>query len=120
MCIRDSYYRGAHKQIARTAGRSSQLFNTGSVHWFYRSLIEGLFGVKGSADGLIISPNLPSQWQKADIVRYFRGATLTIRYVRNSVKKLRINVDDKLLKENLIRNLNKGQHYEVLVEIPSS
>ena len=115
-----NYYRGAHKQIARTAGRSSQLFNTGSVHWFYRSLIEGLFGVKGSADGLIISPNLPSQWQKADIVRYFRGATLTIRYVRNSVKKLRINVDDKLLKENLIRNVNKGQHYEVLVEIPSS
>ena len=38
-----NYYRGGYKEFARTAGRSSQLFNTGTVSWVYRSLIDGLF-----------------------------------------------------------------------------
>ena len=42
-----NYYRGAYSQYPRTAGRSSQLFNTGTVHWLYRCLIEHLFGLKG-------------------------------------------------------------------------
>lgn len=114
-----NYYRGAHKLIARTAGRSSQLFNTGSVHWFYRSLIEGLFGVRGSIEGLLISPNLPSHWPEAKIVRFFRGSTLVIKYQRNDVQALRISIDNQFIEGNLISGLQDGQHYQVLVEIPS-
>jgi cellobiose phosphorylase len=42
------YYRGAYYQHPRTAGRSSQLFNTGTVSWVYRCLVEGLFGSKAA------------------------------------------------------------------------
>ncbi|MDB5950353.1 MAG: NdvB protein, partial [Massilia sp.] len=31
-----NYYRGAHREYPRTAGRSSQLFNTGTASWAYR------------------------------------------------------------------------------------
>ena len=54
-----NYYRGAFKQFPDTAGRSSQLFNTGTVHWIYRCLIDGLFGLKGEPDGLRVKPQLP-------------------------------------------------------------
>jgi len=47
-----NYYRGAYRQIERTAGRSSHLFNTGTVPWVYRCLIDGLFGLQGNKDGL--------------------------------------------------------------------
>ena len=113
-----NYYRGAHKQIARTAGRSSQLFNTGSVHWFCRSLIDGLFGVRGCREGLSVSPKLPSHWPEASITRHFRGATLSISYVRNNTKELRITVDGQTLKDNIIRNIESGRSYQVLIEIP--
>ena len=59
-----NYYRGAYHQHPRTAGRSSQLFNTGTVSWIYRCLVEGLFGVKGDRDGLVIQPQLPSHWNQ--------------------------------------------------------
>ena len=114
-----NYYRGAHKQIPRTAGRSSQLFNTGSVHWFYRSLIEGLFGVKGCTQGLRICPNLPGHWPAASIVRYFRGAKLVIKFVQGKIDNLRITVDQKVIEGNLISALKKGHSYQVLVEVPS-
>ena len=47
-----NYYRGAAKQFPRTAGRSSQLFNTGAASWLYRIIVEDLFGLRGCAEGL--------------------------------------------------------------------
>ena len=60
-----NYYRGAFREHPRTAGRSSQLFNTGTVAWVYRCLVEGLFGIKGNREGLVIDPQLPSHWSEA-------------------------------------------------------
>ena len=74
-----NYYRGAYHQHPRTAGRSSQLFNTGTVAWFYRCLVEGLFGLKGDRQGLLIQPQLPSHWSEAKVTRSFRGATFNVQ-----------------------------------------
>src|SRR5690606_24572061 len=62
-----NYYRGAYYQFPRTAGRSSQLFNTGTVSWVYRCLVEGLFGLKGDTNGLRIEPQLPSHWDHVKV-----------------------------------------------------
>ena len=59
-----NYYRGAWRQHPRTAGRSSQLFNTGTVAWVYRCLVEELFGLKGDKHGLLIQPQLPTHWNR--------------------------------------------------------
>ncbi|MGA8204671.1 MAG: hypothetical protein WB812_09150 [Woeseiaceae bacterium] len=79
-----NYYRGAAKQFPRTAGRSSQLFNTGAASWLYRIVVEDLFGLRGRAEGLQVAPQLPSHWDEAVARRRFRGADFAVRYRRTA------------------------------------
>lgn len=86
-----NYYRGDFHAHPRTAGRSSQLFNTGTVAWVYRSLIEGLFGLKGTREGLSVQPCLPAQWTEARATRRFRGSTYHVTYRRGGTPGLTLN-----------------------------
>ncbi len=114
-----NYYRGAYRQIPRTAGRSSQLFNTGTVSWFYRCLIDGLFGLKGNREGLSIKPQLPSDWQEASVKRIFRGAELNIDIKKESdIKAIEVYVDDIYVEDGIVRSIKPGMQYRVLVKIP--
>lgn len=111
-----NYYRGAYRQFERTAGRSSQLFNTGTVHWFYRSLIDGLFGVKGCPEGLNISPQLPSDWPSAKISRRFREARFDIDISRDAcLPTTQIVVDGEKLVGTIITGIIAEQCYKVSV-----
>ncbi len=111
-----NYYRGAYYQYPDTAGRSSNLFNTGTGAWFYRLVIENLFGLKGCKEGLMISPQLPSDWQQASVKREFRGAIFDVQYQLVSDKnRVCIEVDGVVLSSNLIENIVVGKHYSVVV-----
>ncbi len=110
-----NYYRGAYYQFPRTAGRSSQLFNTGTVSWVYRSLVDGLFGTKGCQQGLCIAPQLPREWNQASIVRQFRGATFNIRYNRGT--NFAVVVDGAAIEGNIIRQIEAGKTYNVTVTV---
>ena len=113
-----NYYRGGYQQFPHTAGRSSQLFNTGTVHWFYRSLIDGLFGLRGDRNGLRIEPQLPSSWTNATVSRYFRGAEFEVEMSREPENKgIKIQVDGVWLSEPIIKNIEPGKKYEVKVII---
>jgi len=115
-----NYYRGAYHQHPRTAGRSSLLFNTGTVSWLYRCLIEGLLGVKGDRQGLVIQPQLPSHWNQAKVIRQFRGATFDIDMRREKgVSNLVVAVDGQALPDNRVTNIEPGQSYKVAVTIPA-
>src|SRR5208337_4605160 len=106
-------------QHPRTAGRSSLLFNTGTVAWLYRCLVEGLFGVKGDRHGLVLQPQLPSHWTRADVIRTFRGATFDIKLRREKgVSRLTVAVDGQALPGNRITNITTGKSYHVTVDIP--
>ncbi|BFP39247.1 NdvB protein [Flavobacteriaceae bacterium GF1] len=114
-----NYYRGAHLQFPKTSGRSSQLFNTGTVSWFYRCLLDGLFGLRGDIDGLHINPQLPEAWQQAEVVRIFRGSVFTIKMRREvGIDLIKVVVDGVELEEPLIREVGK-KSYEVTVLIPT-
>ena len=110
-----NYYRGAYDQLPRTAGRSSQLFNTGTVHWFYRCLIDGMFGVKGNPEGLSISPQLPNDWSNARIKRPFRGAEFDIHFILDSSVEKGVILNNQRVENNVIKGIEKGQHYHVTV-----
>jgi cellobionic acid phosphorylase len=113
-----NYYRGGYRQFPRTAGRSSQLFNTGTVHWFYRTLIDGLFGLRGDASGLRVEPQLPSSWSGATITRYFRGAEFQVEINRLSDNKtVKVQVDGVWIDEPVIQNIVPGTKYKVQVVI---
>ncbi|RVU40654.1 NdvB protein [Rheinheimera riviphila] len=114
-----NYYRGAYQTLPGTAGRSSQLFNTGTVAWVYRALVEGMFGVKGCADGLRVEPQLPSQWPAASIVRLFRGARFDIQFRREEgIAAPQLWLDRALLPDFMIRDFHAGQSYQVTLLLP--
>ena len=118
MCIRDSYYRGAYLQHPRTAGRSSQLFNTGTVSWLYRCVLEGLFGLQGCTLGLQIKPQLPKAWKQARAERSFRQALFKVHYERrNQEENLIVEVNGACLKDPVIENIQANHSYDVKVWI---
>ncbi|CBA14629.1 GH36-type glycosyl hydrolase domain-containing protein [Xanthomonas albilineans] len=114
-----NYYRGAWRSLPRTAGRSSQLFNTGTAAWLYRCLIEGLFGLKGDGDALCVRPQLPSHWPQAQVQRRFRGALFAVRMQRAAdCLAPQVRVDGRLLEEPRIVEIEAGRHYVVEVRLP--
>lgn len=113
-----NYYRGAYHQYPRTAGRSSQLFNTGTVSWVYRCLVEGVFGLQGDEKGLCVTPQLPSDWQNAKATRHFRGAVFHVDVMRGDLDATEVRCDGKLVEGNCIQNIEVGCEYSVQVVLP--
>ncbi|TDK22975.1 NdvB protein [Luteimonas aestuarii] len=114
-----NYYRGDWRGHPRTAGRSSQLFNTGTAAWLYRCLIEGLFGLRGEAEGLRIAPCLPSHWHEASVLRRFRGASIEVHMRRIAgTDGMSVRVDGAVLETPLLRDIVAGGHYRVDVALP--
>jgi cellobionic acid phosphorylase len=115
-----NYYRGGHgiEHLDRTAGRSSQLFNTGTVSWAYRCFIEGLCGLRGGREGLKIAPKMPSAWDGMKVRREFRGAVFDVQIKRGDVKDAKVVVDGQGVEGNVIKNVSAGKTYKVLVEVP--
>jgi cellobionic acid phosphorylase len=111
-----NYYRGAWREFPRTAGRSSQLVNTGTVSWFYRCLVDGLFGVRGCRQGLRIEPRLPADWDEASIAREFRGAHFHIRLRRvPGAGTTQIVLDGVPVAGSVIEGVEAGRSYRVEV-----
>lgn len=114
-----NYYRGAIREHPRTAGRSSRLFNTGTVAWLYRCLVEGLFGVCGDRDGLRIEPQLPSHWTEVRVIRQFRGATFDLRMRRGAARQAHVEVDGAVVPDGRIRHVQPARRYQVVVTLPA-
>lgn len=113
-----NYYRGAWREFPRTAGRSSQLFNTGTVSWAYRCFAEGLCGLRGDSEGLNIRPQLPSSWDAIKVTRLFRGATFYLDIRRDNVKDVTIEQNGRTLPEPRITNIKAGESYHLVVLVP--
>ena len=113
-----NYYRGAWREYPRTAGRSSQLFNTGTVSWAYLCFVEGLCGLKGNSEGLSIKPQLPSHWDGIKVERKFRHATFKVSIQRADVDDIQVWQDGKRLTENVIKGIVAGGAYALEVLIP--
>jgi cellobionic acid phosphorylase len=114
-----NYYRGAYHQFPDTAGRSSHLFNTGTSAWYYRLVIEELFGLKGTQQGLKIAPNLPVEWDKAAVSRHFRGAIVNLSYQRHDdVQEITILCEDGDVVDGVLCSPEQGKTYSVTVLLP--
>ena len=115
-----NYYRGAWRLHPRTAGRSSQLFNTGTAAWMYRCIIESLLGLRGDGDGLQVAPQLPSHWPRVRARRVFRGAEFEVEIVRmGGLASQRVEVDGAPLLGSRISGIEPGRRYSVRVELPA-
>ncbi|KAA9130593.1 hypothetical protein F3N42_12705 [Marinihelvus fidelis] len=114
-----NYYRGAYELHPRTAGRSSQLINTGTAPWLYRILVEDLFGLRGCDQGLRVAPQLPSGWESARALRRFRGADFEVSYQRqDGIRHPRVTVNGVACDDAIISDIEPGRHYTVDVRLP--
>ncbi|WP_241906439.1 NdvB protein [Shewanella sp. 10N.286.51.B7] len=118
-----NYYRGAYFQYPEDAGKSSQLFNTGTVAWIYRIVIEQLIGLKGIKDGLKIQPQLPSAWDKLEVTRLFRQSTIKLNVKREEhISEQQVLVDGIPLHINqqgeFILAIKPKQNYCIEVALP--
>lgn len=113
-----NYFRGAYKQFPEQAGKSSQLFNTGTVAWFQRCIVEGLCGIKGVKGELVIQPQLPNHWDKMSVTRTYLGAEFNVDIIRNDIKSMLVLVDGDLNSSNKIVNIEAGRKYNIQVLIP--
>jgi cellobiose phosphorylase len=63
-------------------GRAGWTWYTGSASWLHRVVAEWVLGVRPTWDGLLVDPCLPPQWDRARIVRPWRGKTVEIEITR--------------------------------------
>lgn len=78
------------------AGRSHVHWLTGTASTVMVGCVEGICGMRSNADGLVISPSIPSSWDGFTIEKNFRGKHLSIRvenpsHVQSGVKSLTLN-----------------------------
>jgi cellobionic acid phosphorylase len=113
-----NYYRGAYHEYPRTAGRSSQLFNTGTVSWAYRCFIEGLCGLRGDGDALLVRPQLPKEWDGIKVTREFRCATFKVSIKRADVDEIQVWQGGNRLTDGRVTGIVTGGAYALEVLIP--
>jgi len=116
-----NYYRGAYHQYPEKSGRSSQLFNTGTLAWLYRCLVEELCGLKGGNGVLHIAPKLPSHINKISGNRLFRGAKLDFVIEKSKeIKKIETYLDGNIISTNQLENLVAEQSYQINILVPAN
>lgn len=98
-------------------GRAHVHWLTGTASTVMVGCIEGICGMRPNAEGLIISPSIPSEWDGFTISKNFRGSHLDIKvdnsaHVQSGVKELWLNGEKlegnmipacKLAKENEVK-----------------
>jgi cellobionic acid phosphorylase len=111
-----NFYRGA--ACGRKAGLSSHFPNTGTVSWYYRTVVAMLLGVRAEPDGLRIDPQLPSHWKRADVRRTWRGAVFDVRIRRRAGERgVTVRLDGRRLPDNLLPVQRRGTRHVVSVTL---
>lgn len=77
-------------------GRAHVHWLTGTASTVMVGCVEGICGMRPNAEGLIVSPSIPSEWDGFKIEKNFRGAHLSIDvknpdHVESGVKELVLN-----------------------------
>ena len=101
-------------------GKSYQSWTTGTSAWCLKGLYEGILGVKADYEGLRVEPCFPAAWERAELTRYFRGATYHVvvknpNHVENGTPE--ICVDGERVTAVVLPDLGDGETHEVEVFI---
>ncbi|MCM1225837.1 MAG: N,N'-diacetylchitobiose phosphorylase [Clostridium sp.] len=97
-------------------GRSHVHWLTGTASTVMTGCVEGICGMRPDAEGLVVSPSIPSEWDGFNIKKTFRGKRLSIEirnpeHVESGIKEITLNGEklegnyipaEKLAPENTI------------------
>lgn len=96
-------------------GRGGWSWYTGSAQWLHRVAVQDIIGVKASFDGLVVKPNLPSDWNQVTYQRKFRNAEYLFEISKTGQKQ--ILVDGKQIESNVLPDFKDFKKHIVKVTI---
>jgi cellobiose phosphorylase len=96
-------------------GRSHVHWLTGTASTVMVGCVEGICGMRPDADGLAISPSIPSAWDSFKITKMFRGKKLNIvvdnsAHVESGVKSVTLNgeaIDGNYIAADKLADVNE-------------
>ncbi len=107
-----NFYYGPESYRYGTPGQS---WRTATTQWVTKALINFVFGLKPTIEGLVLDPCLPPEWKECSITKKFRDKTYNITYHQtNEGEKKGIFVDGNKIDGSLLPLGEKGEY---LVEI---
>ncbi len=77
-----------------TPGKGGWTWYTGSSGWLVRCIYEDLLGIRSVPDGLVLQPNVDSDWSKFTVERPWRGKRLKLQFERGAKPGLTVNGRD--------------------------
>ena len=72
-------------------GRGGWSIYTGSAGWYYKTVIEKVFGINKTGDRVYINPSIPSGWNKCSLMLIIDGAKYEISYIKSNKFSLTID-----------------------------
>jgi cyclic beta-1,2-glucan synthetase len=104
--------------VAPHVGRGGWTWYTGSSGWMYRLIIESLLGITRSGASLILTPQLPGDWD-GFTVRYRHGASLYRIHVIGVADAVEagLTVDDVEQSGNVVVLVDDGRDHPVQLRI---
>ena len=76
-------------------GRGGWTIYTGSAGWYYKTVIEDVFGIKKRGDKVFIEPKFPSEWKDCTLTLFFEGAVYEIEYIRSDRNAVFVDDEEK-------------------------
>jgi cellobiose phosphorylase len=101
-------------------GRAAYGWSTGSGAWLHQAMVEYLFGLRRTYDGLVLRPCLPASWRDVSVSRVYRGTTYRVRCRRRKGKGNRIlslEIDGRSADPCAPLPVRKGRGVEVDVRL---
>lgn len=99
--VLEPYVHGQFTESTRSPfeGRSHVHWLTGTGSTVMVGCVEGICGMRPNADGLVIDPSIPSEWDGFEIEKNFRGTHLSIKvvndnHVESGVKSVTLNGEE--------------------------
>jgi cellobiose phosphorylase len=98
-------------------GRGGWSWYTGSASWFYRVVIENIFGFTLEGNRLRLKPNLPAHWPAAELTYRYRSAVYMIKLEcaeATPTKGPHLTVDGQESADGYIPLLDDGHTHNVV------
>lgn len=115
--VLEPYVHGQFTESTRSpfAGRSHVHWLTGTGSTVMVGCVEGICGMRPNADGLMIDPSIPADWNGFKIKKNFRGKHLNIdiqnpNHVQSGVKSMLVNgekIDGNFISEDKMTELTE-------------
>ncbi len=93
-------------------GMGGWTWYTGSASWYQKVIVDWILGIRAIADGLLVDPCIPEEWNEYSVKRVFRNTTFNIKVYNPEHKSHGVKyliVDGKRTENNLLTQTKKSR-----------